>query len=102
MAHHDQRLSGIEYRPPHEGGAQEGSDHDGGVSGGAPRGDAPRESRPRQVWLWLVVGIVGLVAGIVIGHGLLIAAGLVVAGMAGQLLEPRRRSGRRAGVPRPR
>ncbi|MEU5655308.1 hypothetical protein ABZ802_06805 [Streptomyces sp. NPDC047737] len=102
MAHYDQRLSGIEYRPVHDGGAQDGSDHDGGASGGAPRGDAPRESRPRQVWLWLAAGIVALVAGIVIGHGLLIAAGLVVAGMAGQLLEPRRRSGRRSAVPRPR
>ncbi|MFJ8749283.1 DUF3040 domain-containing protein [Streptomyces sp. NPDC102441] len=91
MTHHDERLRGIEDRlrsddPEHAG---------------TPVRDARREVRPGRTWLWLTVGVVGLVAGIVIGHGLLIAAGLVVAGMAGQLLDPQRR-GPRGGVPRPR
>lgn len=75
MPHYDERLRGVEDRLR--------SDHP--EHAGTPRGH-----RPSRTWLWLAAGIVGLVAGIVIGHGLLIAAGLVVAGMAGQLLDPQR------------
>ncbi|MFB8031263.1 hypothetical protein ACFQ6U_36670 [Streptomyces sp. NPDC056465] len=68
---------------------------------GPARADVPRGRRPGPTWAWLAVGVVGLVAGIAMGHGLLIAAGLVVAGMAGQLLDPQR-SRHRNRAPRPR
>ncbi|MEU5170571.1 MULTISPECIES: hypothetical protein [Streptomyces] len=91
MPHYDERLRGIEDRLGDDR-SERADDPDRG---------APREHRPGPAWLWLTVGVGGLVTGIVIGHGLLIAAGLVVAGMAGQLLDPQR-SRRRGGVPRPR
>ncbi|MFE9725870.1 DUF3040 domain-containing protein [Streptomyces sp. NPDC005794] len=84
MAHYDERLRGIEDR----------LGNDGPERTATPGRDAPRGGRPVSTWLWLAVGIVGLVSGIVIGHGLLIAAGLVVAGMAAQLLDPQRRTSR--------
>ncbi|MFE4452982.1 hypothetical protein [Streptomyces sp. NPDC056796] len=90
MSHYDERAHGFEERL--RGGGSEGA--------GAPERRAPRAFRPGPTWLWLTVGVVGLVTGIFIGHGLLIAAGLVVAGMAGQLLDPQR-SRSRGGVPRP-
>ncbi|MFG2594262.1 hypothetical protein [Streptomyces sp. NPDC048438] len=91
MPHHDERLRGLEDRL--------GSDRPERT--GAPGRDARRGKRPISTWLWLTVGTAGLVSGIVIGHGLLIAAGLVVAGMAGQLLDPQRR-GQRNSAQRPR
>ncbi|MFB4420124.1 hypothetical protein C5F59_003415 [Streptomyces sp. QL37] len=91
MPHHDERLRGTEDRL--------GSDRP--ESNGGPVRNAASGERPSSTWLWLTVGIVGLVSGIVIGHGLLIAAGLVVAGMAGQLLDPQRRRPRDS-APRPR
>ncbi|GAA2922816.1 DUF3040 domain-containing protein [Streptomyces argenteolus] len=66
---------------------------------GAPR--PPRAYRRGLAWLWLGAGLGALISGIVIGHGLLIAAGLVVAGVAGQLFDPQRRS-TRGRVPRTR
>ncbi|MFJ8871222.1 hypothetical protein ACIRD6_36410 [Streptomyces sp. NPDC102473] len=86
MPHDDERPRGHEDRT--------GSD-------GPAHTSTPRDRRPGTKWVWLAVGVVGLVAGIVMGHGLLIAAGLVVAGMAGQLLDPQR-SRHRNRVPRPR
>ncbi|MFC8229791.1 hypothetical protein [Streptomyces sp. NPDC057287] len=86
MPQHDERPRGHEDRLRHDD---------------PERASAPRGHRPGPKWLWLAVGIVGLAAGIVMGHGLLIAAGLVVAGMAGQLLDPQR-SNHRNRVPRPR
>lgn len=58
------------------------------MSGGTPR--PPREYRRRNAWVWLVVGLAALGTGIAVGHGLLIAAGLVVAGAAAQLFDPQR------------
>lgn len=91
MPHYDERPRGLE-------GQLRSDDPEHAVT---PRRDARQGVRPGRTWLWLTVGVVGLVTGIVIGHGLLIAAGLVVAGMAGQLLDPQRRRPR-GGVPRPR
>ncbi|MFD6281380.1 hypothetical protein ACFWFI_38315 [Streptomyces sp. NPDC060209] len=91
MPHYDERQHGLEDRLR----------SDDPVPAGAPEREAPRGFRPGRTWLWLTVGVVGLVTGIFMGHGLLIAAGLVVAGMAGQLLDPQRRRSR-GGVPRPR
>ncbi|AEN13769.1 MULTISPECIES: hypothetical protein [unclassified Streptomyces] len=71
------------------------------VDAGRTTRTAPRASRPRRtghLWLWLVAGLTALGVGIAVGHGLLIAAGLVVAGAAAQLFDPdRRREGRRGG-----
>ncbi|MGW0791417.1 hypothetical protein ACWD04_25025 [Streptomyces sp. NPDC002911] len=91
MSYDEERLRGIEDRLGSDGPARTG----------APGRYAPRGNRTGGTWLWLTVGIVGLVSGIVIGHGLLIAAGLVVAGMAGQLLDPQR-GAPRSSAPRPR
>ncbi|WP_405690626.1 hypothetical protein [Streptomyces sp. NBC_01185] len=87
---------------PHDDERPRSRCHEGRTgSDGPARTSAPRERRPGPKWVWLAVGVVGLMAGIVVGHGLLIAAGLVVAGMAGQLLDPQR-SRHRNRVPRPR
>ncbi|MBM7442962.1 DUF3040 domain-containing protein [Streptomyces sp. HB132] len=92
MPHYDERLHGFEDRLR----------SDDPERACTPERNASRGFRPGPTtWLWLAVGVVGLLAGIFIGHGLLIAAGLVVAGMAGQLLDPQRRRPR-GGVPRPR
>ncbi|CAM5315172.1 hypothetical protein AB0H45_09630 [Streptomyces atroolivaceus] len=81
MPHYDEKLRGLEDLPRTD-------DH---AHADVPGRDASPGRRPgRLTWLWLAAGIVGLLAGIVLGHGLLIAAGLVVAGMAGQLLDPQR------------
>ncbi|CAL9659527.1 hypothetical protein SUDANB176_06938 [Streptomyces sp. enrichment culture] len=44
----------------------------------------PRERRRTGTWLLLLVGIAGVVTGMVLPNGLLLAAGLVLAGAAGQ------------------
>ncbi|WP_406143906.1 DUF3040 domain-containing protein [Streptomyces sp. NBC_01012] len=96
MPHYDERLRAIE----------DGLRADHPERADAPGRGAPRRFRSSRTLLWLAAGVIGLVAGIFIGHGLLIAAGLVVAGMAAQLLDPQRRSveprrrGPRGGVPR--
>ncbi|MFD4033339.1 hypothetical protein ACFWVP_23225 [Streptomyces sp. NPDC058637] len=97
MAHYDERLSGLDDRSRH--------DRPCSADGhGAPR--APRAYGRGLAWLWLGAGLGALLTGIVIGHGLLIAAGLVVSGVAGQLFDPQRRSSRgrvrRGGLPRTR
>ncbi|AOW88151.1 MULTISPECIES: DUF3040 domain-containing protein [Streptomyces] len=51
----------------------------------------PREYRYRRAWLLLVAALGALATGVVLGHGLLIAAGLVFAGVAGELFDPHRR-----------
>lgn len=49
-------------------------------------------------WLTLAAAVVALVAGVVAGHGFLLAAGLVLAGLSGHLFTPEFVQGRR---PRP-
>ncbi|MER8069183.1 DUF3040 domain-containing protein [Streptomyces sp. NPDC094034] len=50
----------------------------------------PREYRHGAAWLLLAVALGGFVLGVVIGHGLLIAGGLVLAGLAAHLFDPDR------------
>ncbi|KUL58069.1 DUF3040 domain-containing protein [Streptomyces albidoflavus] len=50
----------------------------------------PREYRRGRAWLLLLAGLTALGAGIGIGHGLLLATGLVVAGLAVHLFDPDR------------
>ncbi|MFD5123543.1 DUF3040 domain-containing protein [Streptomyces sp. NPDC058385] len=55
---------------------------------GAGRRCHPRANR--RAWLLLAVALALLGTGIALAHGLLIAAGLVLAGAAGELLDPKR------------
>ncbi|MFE3742456.1 DUF3040 domain-containing protein [Streptomyces sp. NPDC059134] len=50
----------------------------------------PREYRHGTAWLTLAVGLGALALGIILGHGLLIAGGLVLAGIGAQLFDPDR------------
>ncbi|WP_030872108.1 DUF3040 domain-containing protein [Streptomyces sp. NRRL S-37] len=50
----------------------------------------PREYRRTGAWCALAIGVTMLAAGIVVPDGLLIAAGLVLTGIAVQLLDPNR------------
>ncbi|MEE1801389.1 DUF3040 domain-containing protein [Streptomyces sp. NPDC101062] len=50
----------------------------------------PREYRHGTAWLTLAVALGGLALGIVLGHGLLIAGGLVLAGIAAHRFDPDR------------
>ncbi|GAA1428287.1 hypothetical protein GCM10009601_41210 [Streptomyces thermospinosisporus] len=69
---------------------------------GAGRPRSPREYRRRlRVWLLFVLALVVLGGGIALAHGLLIAAGLVLAGLAGEMFSPGR-DPRRDGRHRPR
>ncbi|MFD9214957.1 DUF3040 domain-containing protein [Streptomyces sp. NPDC087659] len=69
-----------------------------GLDAGHP--GPPRECRRRPARALLAAALALLVAGLVLPQGLMLAAGLVVAGMAAQFLTaPRRPAGRR---PRPR
>jgi hypothetical protein len=54
---------------------------------------APREYRRRLGRLLLAVSLAWILIGIVLPQGLLIAAGLVLAGIAGGVLDPRRDPG---------
>ncbi|MET8879414.1 DUF3040 domain-containing protein [Streptomyces rubiginosohelvolus] len=83
MPTYDERLRDLEEQLRHDdpGFAEAMSD-------GTPR--SPREYRRRNAWLWLAVGLAALGMGIAMGHGLLIAAGLVVAGAAAHLFDPQR------------
>ncbi len=53
---------------------------------GRPR--RPREYRFHRAWLLLAVALGALATGMFLAHGLLIAAGLVFAGVAGETLRP--------------
>jgi hypothetical protein len=48
----------------------------------------PREYRRLRGWSWLAVATAALIAGVVLPHGLLLAAGLVLAGLSVQLFDP--------------
>ncbi|WP_240045405.1 DUF3040 domain-containing protein [Streptomyces sp. L-9-10] len=50
----------------------------------------PREYRHGVAWLLVAVALGGFVLGVVVGHGLLIAGGLVLAGAAAHLFDPDR------------
>ncbi|GGV20307.1 DUF3040 domain-containing protein [Streptomyces griseoflavus] len=50
----------------------------------------PREYRYARAWLLLAVALAVLGTGIALAHGLLIAAGLVLAGVAGEMFDPHR------------
>ncbi|MBJ6620664.1 DUF3040 domain-containing protein [Streptomyces sp. DHE17-7] len=60
------------------------------LDAGLPR--RPREYHPPRVWLLLAVALAVLGTGLFLAHGLLIATGLVLAGVAAELLDPHRRS----------
>ncbi|MEU1211615.1 hypothetical protein ACFYSH_08055 [Streptomyces sp. NPDC005791] len=62
-----------------------------------PAGRQRRRPNATTAWVWLVVGLGALMTGIAVGHGLLIAAGLVAAGVGGQLFDPDRRRRHRPG-----
>ncbi|MBO7939066.1 MULTISPECIES: DUF3040 domain-containing protein [Streptomyces] len=59
------------------------------------RPSRPREYRRTGAWWALAVALAVLITGVIIPDGLLIATGLVLAGMAGQLFDPHRPRGRR-------
>jgi hypothetical protein len=67
---------------------------------GRPR--SPREYRRTGAWTLLVVGVAAFALGMLLPHGLLLAAGLVASGIAGELFDPQRRDrGRCERPPRP-
>lgn len=61
-----------------------------GLDAGRPR--PPREYRRRLAWVLLAVSVSMLVGGLVLPQGLLLATGLVVAGVAAHLFAVRRGS----------
>ncbi|MFJ8486772.1 DUF3040 domain-containing protein [Streptomyces sp. NPDC094038] len=69
-----------------------------GLGAGRPR--RPREYRHTKAWLLFAVALAVLGAGIALAHGLLIATGLVLAGMAGELFDPQRGTRRHRPPPR--
>lgn len=65
-----------------------------------PREDRrPRENRRLGVWCLLALGLALMIAGMVLPDGLLIATGLVLSGIAVQLVDPDRRRNRHSGGP---
>ncbi|MBA2810357.1 DUF3040 domain-containing protein [Streptomyces acidicola] len=57
---------------------------------GAGKPCRPSEYRHTRAWLLLAVALAVLGTGTALAHGLLIAAGLVLAGVAGELFDPER------------
>ncbi|MFH9732785.1 DUF3040 domain-containing protein [Streptomyces sp. NPDC017260] len=81
----DQRLSEIESRLH-----RDDPRFSHALDTGRPR--SPREYRQRGAWLLFATALAVLGTGIALAHGLLIATGLVLAGVAGELLDPHRRT----------
>lgn len=86
----DERLRDIEARLAHE-------DPRFAAALGAGQPCSPREYRYGRAALLLLAAVALLGCGIVAGHGLLIAAGLVLAGIAGHLFDPQRNRPRGRG-----
>ncbi|MFF3015719.1 DUF3040 domain-containing protein [Streptomyces sp. NPDC057939] len=63
------------------------------LNAGHPR--RPLEYRRGKAWMLLVVALAALTVGLVLPQGLLLAAGLVMAGEAARLLDPFPGRGRR-------
>ncbi|MFJ1646398.1 DUF3040 domain-containing protein [Streptomyces sp. NPDC088258] len=61
----------------------------------------PREYRRGAAWSTLGVALCKFALGVALGHGLLIAAGLVLAGAAGHLFDPDRHLVRQGIAPPP-
>ncbi|MGW1400958.1 DUF3040 domain-containing protein [Streptomyces sp. NPDC002405] len=61
----------------------------------------PREYRRTRAWPLFALALVALGTGITLDHGLLIVTGMVLAGMAAELCDPRR-TARRPRIPPPR
>ncbi|MFS8197988.1 DUF3040 domain-containing protein [Streptomyces sp. CWNU-52B] len=91
----DERLRGIEARLRRD-------DPQFAEALGSGRPCSPREYRHGRAWLLLAVALAALGVGIGVGHGLLIAASLVLAGVAGDLFDPQRTRPRGHGPPPPR
>ncbi|MEI5595850.1 DUF3040 domain-containing protein [Streptomyces brasiliscabiei] len=68
---------------------------------GAGRPCRPREYRHLRAWLLLALALAVLGTGIALAHGLLIATGLVLAGIAGELFDPDRDVRRHRNPPPP-
>ncbi len=90
----DKRLHDIEARLHHE-------DPRFARALGHGRPCQPREYRYSRAWLLLTVALAALGAGIALAHGLLIAAGLVLAGVAGEMFDPHRGMRNRRDPPPP-
>lgn len=89
---HEKRLGEIESRLHRE-------DPRFARSLGAGRPCRPREYRHTRAWLLLAVALAVLGIGIALAHGLLIATGLVLAGMSGELFDPQRDARRHRNPP---
>ncbi|MCM1969530.1 DUF3040 domain-containing protein [Streptomyces sp. G1] len=59
-----------------------------GLGKGRPR--RPREYRRGRAWLALLLALAAVVTGVLVPHGLLLAAGLIVAALAVNLLDSSR------------
>ncbi|MCM2580051.1 DUF3040 domain-containing protein [Streptomyces meridianus] len=63
----------------------------------AGRACPPREYRHSSAWVLLATALVPLAVGALLGHGLLLTGGLVLAGIAGHLFDSRRTRPRQPG-----
>lgn len=90
----DKRLHDIETRLHHE-------DPRFARALGHGRPCRPREYRFGWAWLLLTAALAVLGTGIAVADGLLIATGLVLAGVAGEMFDPHRRVRSRRDPPPP-
>jgi hypothetical protein len=90
----DEKIAGIEARLWHD-------DPRFARSLGAGRPRQPREYRRGWAWLALAYAIAAVALGMILVQGLLLASGLIVAGIAAYLLDPGRAHRRRSARPGP-